>query len=299
MGGSGRAHISHHEVSQRTNEARQRLDDEKNDALINAFRREVLVAINDRDIDLVNLRLDEIEEAFEDEIDFYRVLFGGSISKHTYVDGMSDIDALVVLRDASLDPDEAKKSIHDAIANQASSRDISEIRIGKLAVTIEYGDGSEIQLLPAIEARGKLSISSPDGQAWDDIEPRLFTSRLTSINQRQNNMVVPTIKLAKVILNSELRDNAPGGYHVEALAVRAFQDYTGRHTPKRMLIHQFNSASQDVLTRVQDVTGQSRYVDASLGNPYSAARANLSRELSSLAERLSTQPISRWRTSFE
>ena len=299
MGGSGRSYISQEDINKRISEARQRLAEQQDDAAVNSLLREALIDINDRDVELVSERLDQIEEAFEDEVAFDRILFGGSVAKHTYVDGMSDIDSLVILRDDSLSPNEAKSELHDALLSQIGSNGVEGVTVGDLAVTVKYSDGSMIQLLPAVQVGGGLSISSPTGRDWSGIEPQRFSSRLTNVNQQQNGTVVPTIKLAKSILKTELGDKSLTGYHVEALAVRAFQGYNGRQSPKQMLLHFFSQASHDVVTSIQDVTGQSFSVDTYLGRSNSPARSSLSDDLARLSEDLSGRSLSQWRAMFQ
>src|SRR5438270_913554 len=97
-GGGGTYRFSAAELERLREEAQDRLDRSRKDAEINAFLDHELVDINDRDTNLVNQRLEEIERALQGTIsEFDKVLFGGSVAKHTYVDGLSDIDSLVVL----------------------------------------------------------------------------------------------------------------------------------------------------------------------------------------------------------
>ena len=63
---------------------------------INEFLEQLLKEYNSRDIEAINTHLLEIEKTLGKDIDEVdRILFGGSISKKTYIEGMSDVDALV------------------------------------------------------------------------------------------------------------------------------------------------------------------------------------------------------------
>ena len=104
-----------------------------------------------------------------------------------------------------------------------------------MAVTVEYRDGTEIQLLPATRTGEDVAVSSWDGQSWSSIRPRSFAEGLTAVNQSQGSAVVPAIKLAKSILASTLGNAGPSGYHVEALALAAFRDYEDRERRKPCL----------------------------------------------------------------
>src|SRR5437879_7713289 len=54
--------------------------------------------INNRDVEAVNTHLDGIKSALEKNIEgTIDLLFGGSVARHTYVDGLSDVDSLVLL----------------------------------------------------------------------------------------------------------------------------------------------------------------------------------------------------------
>ena len=90
------------------------------------------------------------------------------------------------------------------------------------------------------------------------------------------------------------------GYHVEALAVSAFREYSGPRTPKAMLTHLVSQSSRDVLHPIRDVTRQSRYVDESLGPSASPARQTLSRILEGLARNMEkTQSVDKWRALID
>ena len=97
-----------------------------------------------------------------------RLLFGGSVAKRTYVDGLSDVDALVLLEGDSLkemSPEEVRRDFAESLRRALPQGNVQEIREGAIAVTIEYNDGTEIQLLPAVRTADGISISSPDGKS--------------------------------------------------------------------------------------------------------------------------------------
>ncbi len=257
------------------------------DSEVNARLDEELRNLNNRDVELVRRRLDELEEALGDEVDeIDRMLFGGSIAKHTFVDGLSDVDVLVMLKKvADLSPTEAREQFADALRERL--RDTAEVTVGQLAVTVRYGDGLEVQLLPAIQQGEHRAISSPDGSEWVQIRPGNFARRLTELNKAQAGAAIPAIKLAKAIIAHELAEpERPTGYHLEALSVAAFANYRGPRDPKSMLTHLFGSAANDVLRPIPDVTGQSERVDAYLGAGGSAARTRVSAAFNAIAERM-------------
>jgi hypothetical protein len=173
---------------------------------------------------------------------------------------------------------------------------VESIEEGVLAVTITYRDGMQLQLLPAKRVGDTVAIASASGQRWSRIEPATFRKALTAVNQSQAGAVIPAIKLAKSVIANLPADRQLSGYHVEALAVEAFQAYDGRKTPSAMLKHFFAAASDRVRTPIADVTGQSRAVDAYLGEAESTQRKLVSDTLATVSRQLqSADSPERWR----
>jgi hypothetical protein len=257
------------------------------DAEINDLLARELTRINFRDSEETSRRLDEIAEALGDDVEFDRLNFGGSITKHTYVDGLSDVDSLLFLKGedvAAMTPEQVRSKVEEALNARLAKGEISEIRAGNLAVTVSYEDGSEVQILPARETPdGKTQISSADGSSWKAIEPRSFANSLTKVNQDQGGAVVPAIKLAKGIIGNLPEDSKLSGYHTEALAVAAFTGYTGSRNPRDMLTHFFSAAAQAVNRPIADTTGQSRHIDENLGAAGTPDRSRRSRQLGQIA----------------
>jgi hypothetical protein len=300
-GGGGTYRFNPTDLEKLREEAQERLARSRRDAAVNAFLQHELVDINDRNADLVGERLGDVEEALAGTLrEFDRVLFGGSVAKHTYVDGLSDIDSLVVLDPevaGDHTPGEVRSQVEESLRQHLNMGEVKEIKAGRLAVTVTYKDGMEIQLLPAVERGDTIAISSPDGTSWAQINPKEFADKLTRLNNKQGASVVPTIKLAKAIIaNTLAEDTRPSGYHVEALAVAAFGDYEGARTPKAMVERFFEAASTSVLNPIGDVTGQSRYVDEALGKSGSAPRRALALALGNLARRVKqSDSVPEWR----
>src|SRR4051812_29202634 len=100
-GGGGGYSLDARELQKLREEAQARFDRAESESEINAFLAERLVAINERDFEAVDRHLDAVEDVLRDRIEeFDRLRFGGSVAKHTYVDGLSDIDSLVILKTA-------------------------------------------------------------------------------------------------------------------------------------------------------------------------------------------------------
>lgn len=289
-GGGGGYRVGPGDMDAIKREVDERTERSMAEAEINDLLARELIRINFRDAETISQYLDAIVDALGDDIDFERLNFGGSIAKHTYVDGLSDVDSLVFLSGedvARLSPAEARQKLADSLEAKLPKGEIDQISPGNLAVTVKYADGTEIQLLPAREkAEGITQISSADGERWKSIEPRKFAQALTQVNKDQAGAVVPTIKLAKGVIAGLPTEAKLSGYHIEALAVAAFTGYKGPRNPREMLSHFFSSAAEGVKRPIADSTGQSPHIDESLGTSASAERLAAAKELGRVASRM-------------
>lgn len=280
---------------QRVNDIKRDLEDIKKSAQQSAFStglaqylNEILVSFNDRDQEKVNARLAEILEALREKItgsiDFRS---GGSVAKHTYVDGLSDIDLLLMVDGTGLEgrgPEVIRQRVAQLI-NDANLKNLN-IESRTMTVTVTYDDGMEIQLLPAMRTVDGLRIPSASGMRWSDIDPEGFTKVLTKTNQSCNGKLIPTIKLIKGI-NANLPEQLRlSGYHIESLGIEAFKGYRGEKTTAAMLQYFFKHATELVKTPIKDRTGQSIHVDDDLGPPNSEQRKLVSVALDRVARRI-------------
>jgi hypothetical protein len=250
---------------------------------------ELLGAFNARDVVLVRDRLDDLKISLQDSIDgSFDQLFGGSVAKHTYVDGLSDIDSLVFINDSALEG----KTPQRVLARMAKilQRDLqgeAEVSHGEMAVTVSYSDGMVIQLLPALKTTdGKFQIPSSRRAAWSKIDPVAFQEALSRRNKECSGKLVPTIKLAKAIVGQLPEEQRLSGYHMESLGIAAFRSYKGEMTTAAMLPTFFEKAKELVLSPIRDRTGQSVHVDTYLGAANSDQRNVASHILGRLARRM-------------
>lgn len=261
---------------------------------------DILSFVNDRDTDLINAKRQEIVDILEDKLDSHiDIPFGGSVAKNTYVDGLSDVDALIVLKEfgtRDFSPAEIRTEITDLLKHRLRSAVVEE---GTVAITISYADGTELQLVPAIKQDGRLRVPSWTGKSWSAINPRSFTDALTRHNSRCDGKLIPTIKLAKSVISNLPLAQHVSGYHVEAMAIDVFRRYTGEKTTSRMLPYFFEKASKSVLKPLRDSTKQSVNVDGYLGSARSSERKQLSHLFERIAKRMRNASAagsdSRWR----
>ena len=250
------------------------------DAEINGCLRDLLREYNGRETQAISRHLQVLRDSLEiRDDDVIRTLFGGSVSKHTAVNGLSDVDVLVILNDSSLSgqpPAAVIKEMADRIRQRLPQTKVST---GALAVTVTYSDGVEIQVLPAIRTKSGVRIADPGTKGWSSVlHPERFARKLTQVNQTHEGRVIPTIKLAKGLADHMIRSDRDkiSGYHMESLAIEAFRNYQGSHDLKSMLRHFLDHSSKAVMKPITDPTGQSRHVDGDLGSANSERRQRAS-----------------------
>jgi hypothetical protein len=262
---------------------------------------ELLASANSRDVEKVRDRLDEIKDALEGPLETtVDLLFGGSVAKHTFVDGLSDVDSLLVLDDPALQnsrPSEAIKSVADILSGELGGG--AKVSSGRLAVTVTYPDGQEIQLLPAFKTTEGLKVPSFMRDGWSGISPEKFQAALTARNEQCAGKLVPTIKLAKAAIGTLPEQQRLSGYHVESLAIAAFRNYEGPKTTAAMLPVFFERARELVASPIRDSTGQSVHVDAYLGDAGSPERVAAAHVLGRIAKRMRNASAHKSREQWE
>jgi Second Messenger Oligonucleotide or Dinucleotide Synthetase domain len=287
---------------ERVDDIKRDLDKIKKNAEASTFSTEIanylsglLASANDRRTELIKDRLDTILTTIRAETEgTVTVGYAGSVAKHTDVSGLSDIDVLLNVKGSELN-ERGPASVRERVASLIRSADTgaASVKVGRLAVTVTFPDGMEIQLLPALKTRSGLKIPSAAGTRWSDINPDGFLRALSKANSSLSGKLMPTIKLIKAV-----NDNLPGelqlsGYHIESAALEAFKGYKGPRTPAAMLEHFFSKAPEIVKTPIKDRTGQSFHVDDDLGPANSDKRQLLSSTLDRIARRISFATVSK------
>ena len=206
---------------------------------------------------------------------------------------------LAGLQDRSLSPEEIKRAISQKIAEKVSD---VKVGTGNVAITLTYGDGLELQIIPAIKDSAGLRVPSWDGQQWSKIDPDSFQRALSRRNEQTGMQLIPTIKLAKAVLAGSPIGSSISGYHVEAMAIDIFRGYNGNRQYSSMLPHFFEKASKVVLSPIKDTSGQSVNVDSYLGPKNSGDRKEMSHILESISRRMTAASgrgsISSWSDFF-
>jgi len=307
MGGSGGGFFREYSPSdlhKKVKEIEQEASEYEFQPKLKAMLDDLLANANSRDVESVNSALETIKDILGDEIESsIELKFGGSVAKHTYVDGLSDVDSLLVLRGgdpADIDPSEIKDKVATHLQKTLTD---AQVTSGTIAVTVKYKSGLEIQLIPALRDQTGLHVPAWTGETWSKIQPEAFTRALTNRNDQCGNKLVPTIKLAKAINSTLPKAQQLSGYHIESLAIAAFRGYKGPYTTVAMLPHFFSQIGKRVLDPVKDSTGQSVHVDGYLGASNSAERKVASHVYGRLSKRMesasASQSIAQWNALFD
>ena len=235
----------------------------------NQYCENLLVRYNRRNTGAITRRIEDLCGFLRRQGDVVQTMFGGSVRRGTYVSGLSDVDVLLIVNESSLvnrPPAEVIGHVRDTIRRRFP---LNTVTAGDLAVSVQYADETQIQVLPAIRTRnGGTRIAEPGATNWSSvIRPENFARKLTEINGANGGRIVPTIKLAKATFDCFIRNPSRRitGYHMESLAIEAFTSYGGPLDPTSMLIHLFGNSIRAVMTPIVDSTGQSRFVDEYLG----------------------------------
>src|SRR5258708_37063028 len=72
-------------------------DEKRLESDINDYLQQFLTKLSERDAEKTRAYIDELGQILGEGHEIEKFLFGGSVAKHTYVDGLIDVDALVVL----------------------------------------------------------------------------------------------------------------------------------------------------------------------------------------------------------
>ena len=198
----------------------------------NEYCEALLVRYNRRNTQAVTRHLESLCNILRQEGNHVlQTMFGGSVRRRTHVNGLSDVDVLLVVNQSSLlnqPPARVIEYVRETIQGRLPQ---NCVRAGNLAVTVNYARGIEIQILPAIRTgTGGVRIAEPGSTRWSNVvQPENFARELAEVNQAKNGRVVPVIKLAKAMADCLITRQGwkIRGYHMESLAIDAFRNYRG------------------------------------------------------------------------
>lgn len=287
--------------------SKSKLETEQHEYEVNVeeLLRDSLSDFNDRNVDDINTHLETIEKALSKEIEeSVDLVFGGSLKKHTYVEGLSDVDMLVCLNQTSLESKTPKDALDYFLQVLRDRLPNTKVELGRITVTVEFSDKVSIQLLPAIKTSTGCRIAQPDENKWSNvIRPESFARKLTEINKDKAGKVVPAIKLIKAMNEKLSKPLRLSGYHIESLAIKAFETYDGRTSYQAMVKHFWQKAQSGVLSPIKDTTGQSLHVDDYLGAANNETRRKVSSAIMRMVTRIENangnRSVDEWKEMLE
>lgn len=293
------------ELAKKTRDAEDKTDGAEFKTKVEKYLAEQLAEFNNRDVDGTKKVLDQVSKDLDASAEIegaVDLLFGGSVQKHTYVDGLSDVDALVLFhRDdiAKKTPDDLKSLLGDMLSSRYGKH---SVYVGNLAVTLSH-EGKVIQLVPAVREGDQFKIATSSGKNWSTINPSKFAAALTKANKGMDNKLVPCIKLAKAMIGTLPDQRQITGYHAESLAIKIFRDYKGEKTPRSILHHFFEQAATHVRQPIKDSSGQSVHVDGYMGDADSLRRRIVADSFGRIARRMKNadgaRSMQQWQELFD
>lgn len=282
MSGGGSSYHKNYETSEilkKIQDAETETSKQEYEIDVSRLLEECLIDFNKRDHEAIKKHISDIKELLGSDIEgVIETRFGGSLSKNTHIDGLSDVDTLVIINKTELadkSPAQVLDYFYGVIMDRYKNSTV-EVHKGDLAVTVKFSD-TEVQLLPVL--RFKTGIKIADGSEWSKlIKPSIFARKLTVLNQSLNGKLIPTIKLIKAIVSKFPDKGKLKGYHIESLAVEIF-NYNRKNLADRpsvrikdMIIKFFRDAPGKLRSSIKDLTGQTNYVDEYLGGKNSINR---------------------------
>jgi Fe-S-cluster formation regulator IscX/YfhJ len=252
-------------------------------AEVAAIFDEAVSEINQMNTEALDRRREKVLEALQElSPDVADLHGGGSYTRHTYVDGLSDVDLLFGMGPYSsstiLNKDDPAAVIGEMKKLLRKKYPTTKMTTGRMAVTMHFSDGLELQILPAFSYHSGYKIPDYDGKGWTVTRPQVFAERLRERNEEVDGKLLRCIKLAKRICH--MHNVEVKSYHLENMAVRAFDRYAGPRSDEAMLRHLFNHAKTLVTTHMRDITGQNAYVDNYLTSK--TMRVGLARQMATV-----------------
>ena len=154
----------------------------------NEHCEELLAEYKRRDGQRVAQRLQEIRGTLRRAgYETVQTMFGGSVKRGTYVSGLSDEDTLLIVNQSGLDTQSPSKSIKDLEKVIQGHFQNNRVIAGKLAVTVSFAKGPEMQILPAVRTNsGGIRIADPGSSKWSNItRPENFAEQADQSQQCQ------------------------------------------------------------------------------------------------------------------
>ena len=276
------------------NDAEKDTESRHSATAVEDYLSEKLKEINDLDYEAINAHRDSIENALGKEFEIERMSFAGSHGRRTDVDEFSDIDLLATFRSKSDLPNSSDEAIAVLAKRLRERFPRTSIETGDMAVTVKFKDGLEVQVLPAYRMGSSIRIPDVNSAGWKSSNPTVHARKLRETNENCGRQVHSAIKLAKQLFDR----NRMGlkSYHVENMALKAFEHFSGPFSNRNMLRHLINRSKSLVHQRMADRAGQTADVSDYLTRN---DRIQISKKLARLEATLKSDSLDNWSESFD
>ena len=281
-------------------QSQEETDDKYQSTQVNKLLRDILKVINEHDYDAISRHREGIQEKLQEMYEDSEIIrYGGSHSRHTDISKVSDIDILTSLGDASNLPASSNAAIQQLARVLKQRFPRTEIDTGQMSVTLTFSDGIEVQVLPAYRyGQAGYKIPDPNGTGWITTHPKRFSRQLTAANENNSRQLIPVIKLAKAICNA--KNVGLKSYHLENIALKAFERYSGNKTHPHMLRHFFSEAKRLVASTMPDPSGQSTDLSSYLSpNERKKVTMNLKSVEAEIVGAMKGNSLNRWENLFK
>jgi len=231
---------------------------------------------NKKEIYLVQKRINKIDKILKKNFKIELIL-SGSVTKHTYVHGLSDIDILVNLREESpksINPKMVQERIKNILKTDFKTENDLE------AINILVDKKIKIQLVPVILKDKDIFFPSKGGKKWIKILPQRFSNQLKKRDDKLCKKLSTLIRIIKIINVEEIASkNRLKNHHIEVLAYLYSLKNPGEENILNWLHDFFLYAKDRVKEKVRDTSNQFTFVDNYLGKPKNKRRKEVSKNL--------------------
>lgn len=210
----------------------------------------------------------------------------GSLWKHTFAFGVSDIDVLCSVNSSELSP-------HHVVSRLASAfSSTSSIIKHQTHVTLPSPFGVTIDIVPVMVVSGEIVLIHSSGDRWVRARPELFATVLHHANLSSRNTLKPSIRVLKSLLSRCSFAPLLKGHHIEAICMHASSEFAGNFKVTTLLEFILSQLPRLAGLHLVDTSGQLRFIDDYLGASDSNERRRLSTYLTGYRARTADMDFS-------
>jgi hypothetical protein len=205
----------------------------------------------------------------------------GSLWKHTFAFGVSDIDVLCAFNSRELSPNHVVSRLASAFSSTRTP-----IIAHQTHVTLPSPFGVTIDIVPVVVDSGEIALIHSSGGRWVRARPELFATVLQQANLSSQNTLKPSIRVLKSLLSRCSSAPLLKGHHIEAICVHAASEFAGTFKITTLLEFILSQLPRLANLHFVDTSGQLQFIDDYLGASDSDERCRLSAYLTDYRARM-------------